>query len=82
MDAASPGQPSLSAQDATQRALDELGRRLNNTAGAITLSNKGDVGVAFISKRMSWAYRKGNEMHYGIDPDQHCVEIVQEKENK
>ncbi|GLH13818.1 Probable isoaspartyl peptidase/L-asparaginase CG7860 [Gryllus bimaculatus] len=72
----------LSAQDATQRALDELGRRLNNTAGAITLSNKGDVGVAFISKRMSWAYRKGNEMHYGIDPDQHCVEIVQEKENK
>lgn len=44
--------------------------RLNNTAGAITLSNKGEVGVHFSSKRMSWAYVKDNKILYGIEHGQ------------
>lgn len=44
--------------------------RLNNTAGAITLSNKGEVGIHFSSKRMSWAYVKGNNLFYGIEHGQ------------
>lgn len=44
--------------------------RLNNTAGAITLSNKGEVGVYFSSKRMSWAYVKDDKIFYGIEHGQ------------
>lgn len=51
-------------------------KRIGNTAGAITVSNKGDVGIAFTSKRMAWAYQIGNEIHYGIDPGQHLIEKV------
>ncbi|KAI8436070.1 hypothetical protein MSG28_004182 [Choristoneura fumiferana] len=49
--------------------------RLNNTAGAITLSKDGDVGVHFSSKRMSWAYIRDTEIYYGIEPD----EVLKEK---
>lgn len=49
--------------------------RLNNTAGAITLSKNGDVGVYFSSKRMSWAYIRDNEIYYGIEPG----EVLREK---
>ena len=49
--------------------------RLRNTAGAITLSKDGDVGVHFSSKRMSWAYVKEGKIFYGIEPG----EILQEK---
>lgn len=41
--------------------------RLKNTAGAITLSKDGDVGVYFSSKRMSWAYIKDEKLFYGIE---------------
>lgn len=41
--------------------------RLNNTAGAVTLSKTGKVGVHFSSKRMSWAYVKDRKIFYGID---------------
>lgn len=41
--------------------------RLNNTAGAITLSKTGEVGVHFSSKRMSWAYVKDSKIFYGIE---------------
>lgn len=44
--------------------------RLNNTAGAITLSPKGEVGVYFSSKRMAWAHLKDNKITYGIEPKQ------------
>lgn len=45
-------------------------RRLNNTAGAITLSKNGEVGYYFSSKRMSWAYIKDNTIFYGIEQGQ------------
>lgn len=44
--------------------------RLNNTAGAITLSKNGDVGIHFSSKRMAWAYVKNDKVYYGIEHDQ------------
>lgn len=44
--------------------------------GAITLSKTGEVGIGFTSRRMSWAYRKGNEIHYGIEKGQHEIEKV------
>lgn len=45
-------------------------------SGAITISNKGDVGIAFSSERMAWAYRVKNELHYGIEQNQHETELV------
>lgn len=65
----------LSAHEATNQAIDEMTKRLNNTAGAITISKRGDVGVGFSTARMSWAFRKGNEIHSGVDKNQHDIEI-------
>lgn len=42
-----------------------------NFTGAITISKTGEIGIAFSSKRMAWAYRQGNEVHYGIERGQH-----------
>ncbi|KAJ8974889.1 hypothetical protein NQ317_011735 [Molorchus minor] len=63
------------ADDSTKQCIETMTKRLNNTAGAITLSNKGDVGIGFSTNRMSWCYLKRNELHYGIDRDEHQVEI-------
>lgn len=52
--------------------------RLKNTAGAITLSKRGDVGVHFSSKRMSWAYVKDGKIYYGINHG----EVLEEDYNK
>lgn len=44
--------------------------RLKNTAGAITLSKTGDVGISFSSKRMAWAYIKSKKIFYGIEKNE------------
>ena len=45
-----------------------MGSTVGDTAGAITLSNTGDIGIYFISKRMAWAYKKGDgSIVAGID---------------
>ncbi|XP_073945454.1 probable isoaspartyl peptidase/L-asparaginase GA20639 isoform X2 [Choristoneura fumiferana] len=63
------------ADIATKKSVIGMTERLNNTAGAITLSKDGDVGVHFSSKRMSWAYIRDTEIYYGIEPD----EVLKEK---
>lgn len=51
--------------------------RLQNTAGAITLSKDGEVGFYFTSKRMSWAYIMNEKVYYGINHDEIFVENLQ-----
>jgi beta-aspartyl-peptidase (threonine type) len=63
-----------SAQEATEEGCINMTKRVGNTAGAITLSNKGDVGISFTSKRMAWAYRVRDELHYGCEPGEHIIE--------
>lgn len=58
------------ANEATKTAVNGMTKRLNNTAGAITLSKNGDVGVHFSSNRMSWAYIKSNKIYYGIEQNE------------
>lgn len=60
-----------SAREATEEALKYMGSTVGDTAGAITVSNTGDVGIYFISNRMAWAYKKGDgSILAGIDsPD-------------
>jgi beta-aspartyl-peptidase (threonine type) len=48
--------------------------RIGNSAGAITVSNKGDVGIGFTSERMAWAYQRRGKLHSGIDKDDQFCE--------
>lgn len=54
------------AQTATQRVLDDMTHRLTFTAGAITIDASGNTGIYWTSKKMAWAYQKGNKIHSGI----------------
>lgn len=56
----------ISAQSATEKSLQDMTDKLQNTAGAITIDAKGDVGIYFTSLKMSWAYKRGKSIHYGI----------------
>lgn len=67
----------MDAQKATISVMENMTKRLNNTAGAITISNKGEVGVGFTTKKMPWAYRKGNRMFYGYEMGRQEEETVQ-----
>lgn len=66
----------LSAQKASKVALEGMTRKLNETAGVITIDAFGDIGVYFTSKRMAWAYKKDNEIHFGIEKGDDFLEIV------
>lgn len=50
---------------------------LEGTGGAITIDNKGLVGVSFTSKRMAWAYQKNDVVFYGIEKDEIHSETIQ-----
>ncbi|XP_018906441.1 isoaspartyl peptidase/L-asparaginase isoform X2 [Bemisia tabaci] len=58
------------AQEATRLAVEGMTKRVGGEAGAITIAKNGDVGIAFTSKRMSWAYVKGSKLYYGINPNE------------
>ncbi|KAJ8965065.1 hypothetical protein NQ314_004466 [Rhamnusium bicolor] len=64
------------ANEATNECIKQMTKRLENTAGAITLSNRGDVGIGFSTNRMSWCYQKGDELHFGIDHNEHQIEKI------
>ncbi|KAF5298636.1 hypothetical protein FQR65_LT09732 [Abscondita terminalis] len=64
------------AQEATTYCIDKMTERLKNFAGAITVSNQGDIGINFSTSRMSWAYIKNRELHYGVDKDEDQVEFI------
>lgn len=64
----------LCPKEATERALTNMTERAGGTAGAITLSKTGEIGIHFNSKRMAWAYARKGEMHYGINHDEDEIE--------
>ncbi|XP_044760541.1 isoaspartyl peptidase/L-asparaginase-like isoform X2 [Coccinella septempunctata] len=63
-------------QTATETSLNQMTDKLKETAGAICISKEGKVGIGMTTKRMSWAYRKGDELVYGIDKGKQEVENV------
>ncbi|CAK1596308.1 unnamed protein product [Parnassius mnemosyne] len=58
------------ATTATKNAVTGMTSRLKNTAGAITLSKNGDIGIYFSSNRMAWAYIKDDKLYYGIEQNE------------
>ncbi len=49
-------------------------KRIGKSAGAITIGKDGSIGIAFTSKRMAWAYKKDNKIHYGINQGEHFID--------
>ncbi|PSN33025.1 hypothetical protein C0J52_17828 [Blattella germanica] len=65
-----------STSEATKMAVEGLTQRFNNTAGAITVTNKGEIGIDFTSKRMAWAYQRANKLCSGINKgEEFCEEF-------
>lgn len=62
------------AQTATRNVLEKMTERLTHTAGAITIDANGNVGHYFTAKKMAWAYRKANQVYYGIRIGDNFVE--------
>ncbi|EDW85227.1 uncharacterized protein Dwil_GK18410 [Drosophila willistoni] len=66
------------AQEAAERVLNEMTQRFDETAGIIAIDHRGRLGIHFTSKRMSWAYQRGEELHFGVDAGEDQLEIVGE----
>lgn len=62
------------AQTATRHVLEKMTERLTHAAGAITIDLNGNVGHYFTAKKMAWAYRKANQIYYGIRIGDNFVE--------
>lgn len=63
-----------SSQLATEHVLEDLKERLASPGGAIVLSPNGEPGIYHTSKKMAWAYRKGNKVYSGIRLDEQFEE--------
>lgn len=69
-------QQGMNTQDAVVAGLEHMKNRVQGYGGAIAVSNFGDVGIYFTTSQMAWAYRKGNMLHYGIQPGERRTEDV------
>jgi beta-aspartyl-peptidase (threonine type) len=58
-----------SASEATLDGCTGMAKRVGNAAGAITVSNRGEVGIGFTSERMAWAYQRGGKVYSGINKE-------------
>lgn len=65
-----------SAAMATEKVLNDMTARLEQTAGAITIDRNGQIGIHWTSEKMAWAYQKGNEIHYGIKHGEDLIQKV------
>lgn len=63
-----------SAREATVDGCKAMTERVGKSAGAITISNKGEVGIGFTSNRMAWAYQCRGKVYSGIDKDDQFCE--------
>lgn len=66
----------FSAQQASEKVLNDMTARFNETGGVISIDANGEVGIHFTSRHMAWAYRRGGKMHYGITPGEDNVEEI------
>ncbi|XP_003726996.1 isoaspartyl peptidase/L-asparaginase [Strongylocentrotus purpuratus] len=59
----------LSAQEAADKAIGFMAKRVGGVGGAIVLSSSGQLAKSFNSERMAWAFASNNSVRYGIDPE-------------
>ncbi|XP_030377185.1 probable isoaspartyl peptidase/L-asparaginase GA20639 [Scaptodrosophila lebanonensis] len=63
------------AQEAAVQVLEQMTQRFNETAGIIAVDYRGQLGIYFTSNRMSWAYQRGNQVHFGVDAGEDEIEF-------
>jgi len=64
----------LSAQEASQAALDYMKSRVGGEGGLIAVDKQGDIGIQWNSQQMAWAYAKAGLIHYGLNRGEDFVE--------
>ena len=57
-----------------EQSLKHMGDRVKGCGGAVAVSREGEVGIAFSTPCMPWAYVKDHHLHFGIKPGQHMKE--------
>lgn len=63
-------------QKAADDACREMLERFGGDGGVIAIDKAGNVGIAFSSNQMSWAYQKGNQLFYGVNPGEKIEETL------
>lgn len=63
-------------QTAAETACYKMTERFDGDGGVIAIDKNGNVGIAFSSEQMSWAYQKGNKVTFGINPGDQFEFIV------
>ncbi|KAK3092679.1 hypothetical protein FSP39_005815 [Pinctada imbricata] len=66
----------LSAQEATEKALQSMANRVQGSGGAVTVSKDGDIGKHFTTERMAWSWIKDGQLHYGLNPGEDFSQAV------
>lgn len=64
-------------QTASENACNSMTARFQGDGGVIGIDKDGNVGIAFSSNQMSWAYQRGNTVYYGVNPDERLEETVE-----
>jgi len=64
----------LSAQEASEAALDYMADRVGGEGGLIAIDRHGGVGIQWNSQQMAWAYAKAGLIHYGLNRGEDFVE--------
>ena len=67
----------VSPQSSTEQSLDFMASRVQGSGGAIVINKHGDVGMAFTTERMAWAWVKQDTMHSGLNHGDDSVQTVQ-----
>eukprot|EP00105_Crassostrea_gigas_P021772 XP_011441041.1 PREDICTED: isoaspartyl peptidase/L-asparaginase [Crassostrea gigas] len=57
----------MSAQKASEVALQKMADRVKGHGGVVTVSKDGDIGKHFTTERMAWAWIKAGKLHYGLN---------------
>lgn len=66
-------------QEAVENACESMTEKFDGEGGVIAIDKEGNVGIAFTSEQMSWAYQKGNQVFYGINPGEFLQQNVENK---
>jgi len=64
-------------QTAAEFCCQQMTENFGGDGGVIAIDKEGNVGIAFSSNQMSWAYQKGNIVYYGINPGEVLEHIVE-----
>ncbi|XP_062595489.1 isoaspartyl peptidase/L-asparaginase-like [Saccostrea cucullata] len=66
----------MSAQEASEAALQKMNRRVQGSGGVVAVSKGGDIGKHFTTERMAWAWIKAGKLHYGLNSGEDFVEDI------